>query len=188
MWRFSDHTWIDSSSMVTLTPYQSAWADEFRTEAARLLSALAGRIDLVEHIGSTAIPGLAAKPIIDLAARVTAGTDPFDLAEQVETMGYLAHTSGPKNHGIYVRHVDGRRTHILHVFARKTWDTCNQRLFRDKLLRDPSARARYASIKLSASALDDGRAYTAAKLPLIEELLNDERAARGLSPTAAWDK
>lgn len=57
-----------------------------------------------------------------------------------------------------------------------------------KLLRDSSARARVASIKLSASALDDGRAYTAAKLPLIEDFLNDERAARGLSPTVAWGK
>lgn len=174
--------------MVRLAAHRSAWAEAFREESDRLAAALAGRVDLIEHIGSTAIPGLAAKPIIDLAARAAVEVDPFGLADVLERTGYESHTSGPRNHGVYVRLVTGRRTHILHVFAWAEWDTCNQRLFRDKLLRDASARARYAAVKQSAARLADGRAYTAAKLSVIEELLNEERAARGLPATTAWDK
>lgn len=131
--------------MVQLQPHRPEWARAFRVEAARLAAALAHRIDAVEHVGSTAVPALLAKPIIDLA-------------------------------------------HILHVFRADQWAHCNQRLFRDKLLHDPAARRRYRHLKASLAGLTDGRDYTAAKRSLIEELLNEERAARGLPPTTAWEK
>ncbi|GAB6940157.1 hypothetical protein JCM11754A_36840 [Isoptericola variabilis] len=88
-----------------------------------------------------------------------------------------------------MREHDGARTHILHVFADDVSDTCPQRLFRDKLLRDATARRRYGDLKTRLAAeLTDGREYTAGKRALVEELLNEERAARGLPPTTAWDK
>ena len=68
------------------------------------------------------------------------------------------------------------------------WERCNQRLFRDALLRDPDARARYGAAKEALAAAEDGRAYTAGKRVIVEEILNDERARRGLPPTSAWDK
>lgn len=174
--------------MIRLEKHHEEWATNFRSEADRLLSALNGQVDLIEHIGSTAVPGLVSKPIIDLAARAATGTDSFGLAVQLEALGYEAHTAGPKSHAIYIRATHGRRTHILHVFAWEEWDTCNQRLFRDKLLRDTSARKRYADLKRASSHLEESRAYTSSKTSLIEELLNEERAARDLPPTNAWDK
>lgn len=94
----------------------------------------------------------------------------------------------PRTHAVYVRWEGSRRTHILHVFATDQWVDCNQRVFRDKLLQDADARDRYRLLKQSLAATSDGGAYTAGKLSLIEELLNEERAARGLPPTSAWDK
>ncbi|WP_127817678.1 GrpB family protein [Microbacterium sp. CPCC 204701] len=174
--------------MVDLQPHTPRWAEEFRLEASRVLAATAGHLDAVEHIGSTSVPGLVAKPIIDLAGRAASAVDPFSLDALLDRIGYAPHTMGPKNHAVYVRHQDGRRSHILHVFTAEDWETCNQRLFRDKLRHDPEARRRYAALKISLASALDGRAYTLAKRALIQELLNEERAARGLLPTTAWDK
>ncbi|WP_420897846.1 GrpB family protein [Cryobacterium adonitolivorans] len=72
---------------------------------------------------------------------------------------------------------------MLHVFTESAWPTCNQRVFRDKLDQDEAPRRRYGELRimLAASGLI-GRAYTAAKLDLIQELLDEERASRGLAP------
>ncbi|SKC38041.1 GrpB family protein [Plantibacter cousiniae (nom. nud.)] len=174
--------------MIQLSASDPVWAEAFLEESARLAEVLAGRVDTIEHIGSTAVPGLVAKPIIDLAARASDAVDPFALGPRLIDLGYRQHTAGPKTHAVYVRSEGTRRTHLLHVFRSDQWEHCNQRLFRDRLLRDTSARQRYQDLKLSLAAGDDDRAYTAAKRPLIEELLNEERAARGLPPTSAWDK
>lgn len=174
--------------MVYLMAHQAGWAEAYRREAVRVKAALAHRIDAIEHIGSTAVPTLMAKPIIDMAARVAPAEDPFALGEPLRALGYVPHTGGPRNHAVYVRTDGLRRTHILHAFRADQWPHCNQRLFRDKLLHDPEARRRYQDLKASIARLAGGRDYTAAKTSLIEELLNGERAARGLPPVPAWEK
>jgi GrpB-like predicted nucleotidyltransferase (UPF0157 family) len=162
--------------MVDLQSHSPAWADDYRREAERLTVALGTRVDALEHIGSTAVPGLLAKPIIDVAARTSPGVDLFDLGADLTVLGYERHAAGPKTHAVYVRLDEARRTHILHVFRPDQWDACNQRLFRDLPLRDPVARQRYADLKEALAGLDDGRTYTAAKTALITELVDDERA------------
>lgn len=174
--------------MVELVEHRAEWGALFRSEADRLAPALGPAVTAMEHIGSTAVPGLVAKPIIDLAARTAPDVDPFALSSLVAPLGYEQHRRGPKNHGVYVRSTGERRTHILHVFAADEWETCNQLLFRDALLRDPTARARYGDLKRELAGAADGRDYTAGKRDLVEELLNAERARRGLLPTSAWDK
>ena len=80
-------------------------------------------------------------------------------------------------------------TEIFHVFDEADWQICNERVFRDKLMHDAIARERYQTLKVSLAAAGiSGMEYTAAKRELIEELLNQERARRGLPPTTAWDK
>lgn len=174
--------------MVELVEHRAVWADDFRSEAARVTQVLGSSVTAIEHIGSTAVPGLVAKPVIDLAACAAADVDPFGFEPLLGELGYRQHSSGPKNHGVYVRTSAGVRTHILHVFAAEAWEHCNQRLFRDALLQDPVARQRYAELKRSLAGLGDGRDYTAGKLDLVQEVLNAERARRGLGPTSAWDK
>lgn len=153
-----------------------------------IAAALGGRVDAIEDIGSTAVPGLLAKPIIDMAARAVEGADPFAMGAALGDLGFALHTSGPKNHAVYVRSSEDRRTHILHVFIAEQWPHCNQRLFRDKLLHDESARRKYQQLKAEIAGRTDGRTYTAAKSALIQELLDEERRSRGLPPVVAWDK
>jgi GrpB-like predicted nucleotidyltransferase (UPF0157 family) len=115
-------------------------------------------------------------------------SDPFALDDPLSADGYQRHSGGPKNHAVYVQVQGDRRTHIVHVFRAEQWDDCNQRVFRDKLMRHPAARHRCGALKESLANITDGREYTALKSPLIQELLNEERAARGLAPATAWDK
>ena len=174
--------------MIELQEHQPGWAEEYRAAAAAVMAALPGQLDAIEHIGSTAIPSLLAKPIIDLAARAVVGADPRLLDGPLSGLGYGRHVAGPKNHAVFVRTAAGRRTHLLHVFGPDQWENSNQRLFRDRLLRDADARRRYRELKEALAGARDGRDYTAGKLALVEELLNEERATRGLPPTSAWDK
>jgi GrpB-like predicted nucleotidyltransferase (UPF0157 family) len=175
--------------MIRLEEHRAEWAEAFRAEAERIRRAAGDALTAVEHIGSTAVPGLRAKPILDLAARAAPGIDPLGLDATLRPLGYAQHRTGPRNHGVHVRSADGARTHILHVFAADAWDTCPQRLFRDRLLQDPDARHRYDALKAAlAQTAADGRVYTAAKQGLVEELVNAERADRGLPPIRVWDK
>ncbi|MBF4623011.1 GrpB family protein [Clavibacter sp. VKM Ac-2872] len=175
--------------MIRLEEHRPAWAETFRAEAARILAAAGPALLAIEHIGSTAVPGLRAKPVIDLAARAAPGIDPLGLDAVLAPLGYAQHRTGPRNHGVHVRSANGSRTHILHVFADDAWDACPQRLFRDRLLRDPDARRRYDALKAArAETAADGRAYTVGKTALVEELVNAERADRGLAPIRVWDK
>ena len=170
-------------------PYDPEWPLRFREQAALLEVALAHRITAIEHIGSTAIPGLAAKPVIDLAGCAAVDVDPLSLEPLIESLGYRQHRSGPKTHAVYTRGSGAGRTDILHVFTARAWPTCNQRVFRDKLEHDADARRRYGELKIRLAASGvSGMDYTAAKLDLIQELLDEERAARGLPPGSAWEK
>jgi GrpB-like predicted nucleotidyltransferase (UPF0157 family) len=175
--------------VVTVEPYCRDWPRQFEEQATRLKVALGSLITEIEHIGSTAVPGLAAKPIIDLAARAAPGVDTFGLSPVIARLDYHRRRSGPKTHAVYIRGTESIRTEILHVFDSADWPNCNQRIFRDKLLHDESARRRYAELKLRlAESESDGKSYTAAKRELIQELLNEEQALRGLPLTLAWDK
>jgi GrpB-like predicted nucleotidyltransferase (UPF0157 family) len=175
--------------VVIVEPYNPEWSRRFRDQAALLEAALSDRITAIEHVGSTAIVGLPAKPIIDLAARVASGVDPFSLEPFIRDIGYHPHRSGPKTHAVYVRETDVGRTDILHVFTAKAWPTCNQRLIRDKLQHDDIARARYGALKLGLAATGiTGMEYTAAKAHVIQELLNEERLSRGFPAADAWEK
>jgi GrpB-like predicted nucleotidyltransferase (UPF0157 family) len=175
--------------MIRLEEHRPAWAVAYRAEAAWILDTAGPALLAIEHIGSTAVPGLRAKPVIDLAARAAAGIDPFGLDATLAPLGYAQHRTGPRNHGVHVRSAGGSRTHILHVFATDAWDTCPQRLLRDRLLRDPDARRRYDALEAAlAGTAADGPAYTAGKTALVEELVNAERADRGLPPVRVGDK
>ena len=175
--------------MIALEPYSDEWPIQFGVFAAEVYSALGPAVTAIEHIGSTAVPGLVAKPTIDLAARAAPGVDPFELGSRLGDVGYFRHRRGPKNHGVYVKTADGRRLCIVHAFAADAWERCNQRAFGDKLLRDSAARTRYATLKLrAASERSDGAEYTQDKSALIQELLDEELAERGWPPSIAWDK
>ncbi|HEY3004655.1 MAG TPA: GrpB family protein, partial [Kribbellaceae bacterium] len=160
-------------------PYDETWPAAF-DRARRQLADVLGPVP-VEHIGSTAVPGMPAKPVIDIAARVA---DPSAVDDEaLAGIGFERNPGGPRTHPTYVRDSGGRRTHILHLYPPAQWQDLNQLLLRDLLRSNPEAARRYGELKLRLAAEGlSGRAYTAAKTELVQELTDTARRASGLPP------
>ena len=166
---------------LVIVPHDPAWGEAFAAERARLAAALGAVPARIEHVGSTAVPGLAAKPIIDiLVGRPDGGAlEPYVRA--FEGAGYLYRGE----YGIPGRHYfvrgTGReaRTHHLHLVALdgEFWRT--HLAFRDHLRRTPECAAAYAARKreLAERHAGDRGAYTEAKAPFIRAALDAAGAA-----------
>ncbi|GAA4605599.1 CehA/McbA family metallohydrolase [Actinoplanes octamycinicus] len=169
--------------------YDPAWPDLAVAAITELERALPDVLVAIEHIGSTAVPGLAAKPIIDLMAAVPDLGIVHQREETLAGLGYRRHVNGMVDRLLYVRATDGDRTHILHVVTVESWPTRNQRMLRDHLRAHPDDAQRYARLKreLAAGGIAPGE-YARAKTGLIQELTDRARAARGLPPVPVWEK
>ncbi|MDX6260798.1 MAG: hypothetical protein QOH84_2486 [Kribbellaceae bacterium] len=100
--------------------YNPDWPRQYAEAAAALVAASDGRW-LVEHIGSTSIEGLPAKPIIDLAVRVTQLPEIEPHLPALETLGWHDLVAGPRTHRVLVRRRGRVRTHIAHFFSADQW-------------------------------------------------------------------
>jgi len=174
---------------IEVVDYDPAWPQLAAAAITELHRALPGALAQIEHIGSTAVPGLPAKPTIDLMA---ASTDPTAVERHEPALaerGYRRHRNGMEDRLLYVRTVDGARTHILHVVSLPTWPTRNQRLLRDYLRTHPADAERYGRLKraLAAAGTPAGE-YARAKTDLIQELTDRARAERGLPSVPVWEK
>lgn len=161
---------------ISLAMHDSKWAAQFDAERVRLLDLLPGCFAAIEHIGSTAVPRLAAKPIIDILAGVGTIAEADALLEPLCALGY--ETSAEFNATLsdrrwMMRHALGKRTHHLHllVFGSGEWN--RQLQFRDALRADAAIAASYEHLKrdLAEQFRRDREAYTAAKAAFINEVL-----------------
>ncbi|PRY37478.1 GrpB family protein [Umezawaea tangerina] len=158
------------------------------TEAARSIAELRPHFPIIEHIGSTAIPGLAAKPVIDLMASTPDLAAVLATESTLTALGYTREETGMRNRLFYRRDTNGTRTHHLHVVPATDWDTRNERLLRDHLLTHPAATAEYGTLKRELAAREsDGLVYTKGKTALIQKLVDREREARGLPKSDVWE-
>lgn len=162
-------------------PYDPRWSDLFDAAASELHRH--GDPDWpIEHIGSTSVPGLAAKPIVDLAVCVDDRASLDGHTDALEAVGWLSLAAGPRNHAVRIKQSEaGARTHIAHFFSHEQWDVCHQRLFASWLREHPDDRDRYARLKgsLLASGLE-GQGYTAAKAAFVQEVVDRAATTRGL--------
>jgi GrpB-like predicted nucleotidyltransferase (UPF0157 family) len=157
---------------VRLSPYDPSWPGMFEQERERLLAIFPGQFVDVQHIGSTAVHGLPAKPVIDIMAGVTSMSAADNLVDPLCRSGYT--TSAEFNAGLpdsrwFMRWHNGHRTHHLHV-AVHGGDFWKQRLrFRDSLRADAKLAAQYAELKsaLAEAHRADREAYTEAKAQFI---------------------
>ena len=164
---------------VQLHPHDLAWAEAFELERARLQWLLPGSFIAVEHIGSTGVPGLEAKPIIDLMAGV-ASLDGIDaLIDRLCDNGYT--TSREFNASLsdrkwLMRWRDGHRTHHLHIVVLDGAPWQDRLAFRDALRRDPALARRYAALKadLARTFTTDREAYTDAKAAFVREVVSGQ--------------
>jgi len=163
--------------IVELKPYDSSWPAIFEEERKRLAETLSLPTDAFEHIGSTAVPGLIAKPVVDIML----GAASLEYAESVDSrLGIL----GYENFGeagvpgrVYLR-LRGERNVNLHVVKRGGEHWVSNLALRELLRRDPAARERYAQGKQAALDKGDKRllAYSEAKNAVLAELLTSARA------------
>jgi len=149
--------------LATLADYDAAWPERFAAERAAIVAELGPSALRIEHIGSTAVPRLAAKPIIDILLVLSAVPADPGIVTGLRRLGYRDHGE----HGISGRAYFTKgepRTHHLHAFAVGDPHIERYLRFRDGLRADPVAAERYAALKrgLAASGLT-GNAYAEAK-------------------------
>ena len=172
---------------VCLQPPDPAWPGQFALERQRLLSLMPAVFLGIEHIGSTAVPGLPAKPIIDILA----GVPSMEVARSLSgPLCSAAYTTSPEFNASlsdrqwFMRWAEGRRTHHLHVVVHggKAW--LEWLAFRDALRQDPALASRYAELKarLARAHAADREAYTNAKADFIRGTRGDSQQNEALRP------
>ncbi len=172
---------------IEVVDYDPAWPARFDSESARLAEFFPpGLVRRIEHIGSTAVPGLAAKPIIDILV----GVDDFapvvdEVAPAMERAGYdyffrpELGDDGPRYPWFIGRDASGARVSHIHVVLIADTAQWDRVVFRDYLRSHRDAALEYAQLKrgLAARFADDREAYTTAKTEFITRILAS--ASRG---------
>jgi GrpB-like predicted nucleotidyltransferase (UPF0157 family) len=162
---------------VTVVEYRPEWRKMFEDEKRILQTALGDVPAQIEHIGSTAVAGLAAKPIIDLMV----GLKDFSIADNVvpkiEALGYeyiQKYEAVMPFRRFFIKEQDGIRTHQIHMvgIGGEFWE--RHILFRDYLRQNPSIAEQYASLKkeLAVREWEDVNEYADAKTEFIKEIEN----------------
>jgi GrpB-like predicted nucleotidyltransferase (UPF0157 family) len=161
---------------VRLRDPDPAWPARFEAERDRLHGLLPGRFIDIQHIGSTAVPGLVAKPVIDLLAGVD-GMASADQVVEVLTRSGRYTTSAEFNRTLadrrwLMRWADGHRTHHLHVVVHGSAAWHERLRFRDALRADAALAADYARLKrrLAEAHGADREAYTDAKAAFVRRV------------------
>jgi GrpB-like predicted nucleotidyltransferase (UPF0157 family) len=176
---------------IVVCDYDPEWPAWFEQLEERLWPAVASVAKRIDHVGSTSVPGLAAKPIIDMDVVVGSPADVAVAIRCLQGIGYRwrgdlgvigREAFQPPPDGVTPRHhlylvVEDNKAHLDH------W------LLRDLLRADPEARQRYASLKRRNQDLAQGDIdyYVAAKATLVAELLARARAERDLPPAEYWN-
>lgn len=162
---------------IALSPYDPAWSTGFDAERERLTAICPGQLIAIEHIGSTAVPGMAAKPVIDLMGGVESMAVADALLEPLCDAGYI--TSAGFNAAIgerrwLMRWEEGRRTHHLHLLVPDSAEWRDRVAFRDLLRASEDLASQYLQlkVKLAAQHPSDREAYTDAKSEFIREVLH----------------
>jgi GrpB-like predicted nucleotidyltransferase (UPF0157 family) len=170
------------SDLVELVDHDPSWTERFEQERDRLVPVFDGSVVAVEHIGSTSVPGLCAKPIVDIAV----GLLKLELTDEqiaaMEELGYeyLGEFGLPGR--LYFRKGDPR-THHVHVVEHGGMHWERQLVFRDALRTDPEERRHYDAFKRRLAAEGHSReAYAELKTPFIRAVEARARA-RGVRPT-----
>jgi GrpB-like predicted nucleotidyltransferase (UPF0157 family) len=157
---------------VALYPYTKAWKRIFEEEKEILQANLGNTIIDIQHIGSTSIPGMIAKPIIDIAIGVENFENAFICVRPIENLGY----EFKGEFGIPRRHyfVKGEpRTHHIHMLEMESSEWINQLIFRNYIINHPESLHSYARLKeeLAEKFPKEREAYTEGKTEFIMQII-----------------
>lgn len=154
---------------IVIADYDPRWPRRFEAERERIAQALGAGALRIEHIGSTAVPGLAAKPIVDMLVTVSDVGDESSYGPALERAGYELRVREPV-HRMF--RTPARDVHV-HVWGDRDPEVARHLAFRDRLRESPSDRAEYERLKRSLAQREwpDMNHYADAKGPLIEAIL-----------------
>ena len=157
---------------IRILDYDANWPSLFQEHAAKIKEALGGAALRVEHIGSTSVEGLPAKPIIDILLVVENSGDESSYLPALERTGYVLRVREPAAHEHRMLRTPGRDVHI-HVYAPNSPEIERYLIFRDRLREHASEREIYAKTKrdLAARSWPDMNAYAEAKTGVIEGII-----------------
>ena len=168
--------------MIRIVPYDSAWPAQFEAEATNLRAALGDRALRIEHVGSTSVPGLAAKPVIDIQVSVATLAPPHQHAAQLAGLGYHHIPFGPFDlvYPFFQKPAQWPSSHHVHLCVFGGEQERRHLAFRDYLRGHPAVAAEYAALKRTLAVDHDGATlasrerYSSLKTGFIESVL--ERA------------
>jgi GrpB-like predicted nucleotidyltransferase (UPF0157 family) len=159
---------------VMLALYSPLWADFFRAEKESLSRILGTSALAFEHIGSTSIPGMVAKPIIDMMVAVRGLNEVEDFLKGLCCLGYQDRGSGgAPDRRYFVKGKESRRTHHLNFTEFNSGFWKEHTLFRDYLRTHPEVAAEYSSLKqaLAQEFHEDRASYTSSKEEFVQSVL-----------------
>jgi GrpB-like predicted nucleotidyltransferase (UPF0157 family) len=169
---------LNALDNIVIQPYNLIWPKLAAAEINALkIAAINLSYDSIHHIGSTAVPGLPSKPIIDIFIAIPTIEDALDWLAPLEQLGYIFWDENPDK--THLRFFKGMppfgmaRTHHVHIVESTNPTLTDRILFRDILIANPKIKVRYAELKrkLLQQYANDREAYTNGKTDFIKEVL-----------------
>ena len=160
--------------ILSVEPHSPAWRLDYEAEADRIHAALTSSLNSLFHIGSTSIPGIYAKPIIDILADVTSLEAVDERLVEMQALGYECMGELGISGRRFFRKNDssGRRTHQIHAFVHQSPDIDRHLAFRDYLIAHPATAQAYSELKrrLVETCNGDFEAYMDGKDAFIKDI------------------
>lgn len=177
---------IANVAMIEIVSYDCAWPSWFEAEAARIRRAMGDQALRIEHVGSTAIPGLDAKPVIDIQISVAALGVPRVYSEPLARLGYCHIPLGAFDsiYPFFQKPAKWPSTHHIHLCIFGSEQERRHLAFRDYLRAHPGVAAEYVALKRGLAAAHDGSTlesrerYSLSKTRFVEAVLERAQAAK----------
>ena len=169
-----------AGGFVAIVPYSTEWPELFEKEAKRIKAACDGIITVIEHIGSTAVPGMPAKPIIDIMPGLDSYQDGWKIIEPLKQLGYeYSGENGIPGRFYFDYRFERRSVVHVHVYQIGTENWHRHLIFRDYLRSHPEVADQYAELKkeLSVRFRKDREEYTNGKSQFINAVIHSARKA-----------
>lgn len=166
---------------IKIVNYDPGWPKKFEAHAKRIAGALGGTALRVEHIGSTSVPGLAAKPVIDILVVLQDSADESAYLPRLEAAGYVLRVREPEWNEHRMFRTPEQDVHV-HIYSAGCPEIERNLVFRDRLRRNIEDCRRYEQTKraLAAQEWADMNAYAEAKTEVIESIIAATQAASEL--------
>ncbi len=160
--------------VVKLSKYNPKWKTLFEEESALIFSAAEDFIVDIQHIGSTAIPDIVAKPIIDILAAINSLSNIVKIIDPLKTIGFIYRgEQGIPDRHLFIKGGEDYRTHHLHVVEKEHSEWAKHIIFRNYLRKHPQEAQEYSKLKqdlLKKYELDREK-YTESKSNFVERIL-----------------